>query len=705
MKLNPTPHETPPVTPGTAPDRAARFPQGSRRLEWLLGLVLASAIVLAYQPAWHAGFIWDDDDYIIKNKLLVAPDGLERIWFSLDSPSQYFPLTYTAFRVEHAWWGLNSTGYHWVNILLHAVNALLVWWLLRRLAVPGAWLGAAVWGLHPVQVETVAWVTELKNVLMGFFFLLTLLAWTRFVEPEAKRKRMFYALALIAYTLALTAKTTACTLPAALLLIPWMQRLRIDRQRVLAVIPFVVLGVGMGLVTVWWERFHVGTRGPVFSMSVMDRVLVASHALWFYAGKLFWPVNLTFSYPRWNISASNPAAYFWLFATAGLGAAVYRTRRHTGRGVEVAVLFFATTLSPLLGFIMLYTFLYTFVADHYQYVASLGLIGLVCASVTVALDRVPAKAFLLKPAFGVAMMLLLGTLTWRQCGMYASLETLWRTTIARNPGSWMAHFNLGSTLLARGEVDEAIAYYRQTLELKPDYAPADHGLGIARAQKGELDAAIADYQRALKIDPGYADAHNDLGNAWFRKGDVDAAMIQYQETLRLNPQNAEAQNNLAIALIQKGRMDEAITHFGLALQINPQNAEAQNNLGYLLLENGREDEAIKRFQLALEVQSDYPQAQNNLAWALATARQTSLRNGKQAVELAKEANRLTGGSNPNFLRTLAAAYAQAGQFPEAVETGRLAWQMALAHSDFTLAGKLQSELERYQKYQSGRALP
>jgi hypothetical protein len=330
--------------------------RSSRNRAWLLGLLLVVATLLAYQPAWQAGFIWDDDEYVTDNPLLTAPDGLKRIWFSLDSPSQYFPLTYTVFRIERSLWGLNPAGFHWVNILLHAANALLVWRLLRRLSVPGAWLAAAIFALHPVQVESVAWITELKNVLSLFFFLLAMRAWVEFVEDRPKPLWRFYALALMSCALALFSKTTACTLPAALLLVLWLKGKPIDRFRLAQMIPFLAMGAGMGLVTVWWERYHQGTQGVRFSYGLVERLLIASHAVWFYLGKLVWPVNLIFSYPRWTINAADPLAYGWLAAGLGLGIAIYVARRSAGRGVEVAALFYVTTLGPLLGFIMLYTF-------------------------------------------------------------------------------------------------------------------------------------------------------------------------------------------------------------------------------------------------------------------------------------------------------------------------------------------------------------
>src|SRR5205823_3854963 len=267
---------------------------------YLFVLLLAAVTIFAYQPAWNGGFLWDDDAYVTNNELLTAPDGLRRIWFSLDAPSQYFPLVYTTFRIERALWDLSPSGYHWVNLLLHVANALLVRRVLARLEVPGAWLAAAIFALHPVQVESVAWITERKNVLMSFFFLLTLLAWIGFVDERTKRPWRFYGLALTLYAVALSAKTTACTLPAALLLILWLQKKPINMRRLGQVVPFLIMGIGMGLLAVWWERYHQGTRGMLFALGPIERLLIASRAVWFYLSKLIWPSNLTFIYPRWT---------------------------------------------------------------------------------------------------------------------------------------------------------------------------------------------------------------------------------------------------------------------------------------------------------------------------------------------------------------------------------------------------------------------
>ena len=503
--------------------------------DWFFCLILPVVTILAYQHAWHGGFLWDDDAYIINNELLTTADGWQRIWFSLDSPSQYFPLTYSTFRIEHALWGLNTTGYHWVNLLLHVGNALLVWAVLARLKIPGSWLAAAIFALHPVQVESVAWITERKNVLMGFFFLLTLLAWIAFVDKRTRRPWIFYCLALICYVLALSAKATACTLPAALFLILWLQKKPITMRRLIQIVPFVVLGIGMGLLAVWWERYHQGTNRGVFTfLSPIERILVASRAVWFYLSKIFWPSNLTFIYPRWNISPADLIDYIWLLAGIAACVAIYFVRRYFGRSVEVAAAFFVATLTPVLGFIMLFTFRYTFVADHYQYLACIGPIALASAGIVSLSDKFTHyRAVIVSAALLVVASF--GTLTWRQAATYSDIETLWRTTLARNPECWMAHTNIGIVFLQQGKIDDAIAHYRLALQMQADSWDAEYNLGTALVAKGQVDEAILHCERAVGMRPTDPDAQVSLGNALFEKGRIDEAIAHYQKAITARP--------------------------------------------------------------------------------------------------------------------------------------------------------------------------
>jgi tetratricopeptide (TPR) repeat protein len=537
-----------------------------RALVWLgAAATLAAWTIFAYWPAWHGGFIWDDDRYVTHNYLLIAPDGLRRIWFSLDAPSQYFPLAYTVLRIERSLWDLNPVGYHWVNVLLHLGNALLVWCILARLKVPGAWLAAAIFALHPVQVESVAWISELKNVLMGFFFLLTLLTWIAHVDARSKHRKILYAGALVFYLLALCAKSTACTLPAALLLVLWLKEKPIRGRTLLEIIPFILLALGMGLVAVWWEKFHQGTRMLV-SLGLLDRVPIASRAVWFYLGKLFWPAKLTFIYPQWQIDAASPTAYLWLIAAIAFVVAIYYGRRLFGRSVEVATIFFVTTLGPLLGFVMLYTFRYTFVADHYQYLASIGPIALASAGL-VTLSRSNKTLQRLVGGASFAILIGLGLLTWRQSATYRDAETLWRTTIAKNPGCWMAYNNLGVVQFEKGSIEDAIDKYQQSLGLHPDYPEAHYNLGSALLQNGYADEAIRHCEEALKIQPNEPDAHIVLGNAFMAKQDVDRAIAHYEQALQLRPDDSNAHYNLGTALKQKGDVERAAQEYEKALEL------------------------------------------------------------------------------------------------------------------------------------------
>jgi len=540
-------------------------------------LFAAAAIVLltlvAYIPAMLGGFVWDDDKYVTENPLLTAPDGLKQIWFSLNSPSQYFPLVYTTFRMEHAIWGLNPLGYHFVNLLLHIGNALLLWLILRRLSIRGAWLAAAIFALHPVQVESVAWITERKNVLSTLFYLLTVLAWMRFTDDSKRRPRRFYALSLIFCALALFAKTTACTIPAALLIVLWIRKSRITRRRLAQVIPFAAMSVFMGVITIWWERIHQGTRGAEFALAPMERILLAGRALWFYLGKLAWPWRLTFSYPKWQIDPHDPAQWIWPVACIALAVLLVLKRRSWGNGPLIAAVFFVALLSPMLGFISLYTFRYTYVADHYQYLACVGPIALFAALVT-------RKWRVAKFGHAVPALILcaLGVLTLRQGCAYKNAETLWKDILAKNPDSWMAHDGLGAELSKQGITDAAIAQYDKALRLKPDHWEGYINMAVALADDGRLDEAIPCYEKGLKLFPRNPDAHFALGNAYAQKQRLTDAVREYQESLRLNPRQPDVHSNLASVLTHMGKLDLAISEYINALWDDPNHAEARHNL-------------------------------------------------------------------------------------------------------------------------------
>jgi tetratricopeptide (TPR) repeat protein len=394
------------------------------------------------------------------------------------------------------------------------------------------------------------------------------LTWIEYVDATHKHRRILYVAALVFYLLALSAKATACTLPAALLLVLWLKQRPIGRRALLEIIPFVVLALGIGLVAVWWEKYHQGTRMLV-SLGPLERLLIASQAVWFYLGKIFWPAKLTFIYPQWQIDTTSPVAYLWLVAAIAFVVAIYFARRVFGRSVAVAALFFVTTLGPLLGFVMLYTFRYTFVADHYQYLASIGPIALASAGL-VTLSRSSKSWQWLVNGTSFAILIYLGLLTWRQSAIYRDAETLWRKTIAQNPGCWMAYNNLGVLEFQTEKIDEAIDNYERSLQLHSDYPEARYNLGSALLKKGEIDDAIKQCEKALELQPNDPDAHVVLGNAFMAKQDIDRAIGQYEQALILRPEDSNAHYNLGTALQEKGETERAAREHEKARQLEPQ---------------------------------------------------------------------------------------------------------------------------------------
>jgi tetratricopeptide (TPR) repeat protein len=452
----------------------------------------------------------------------------------------------------------------------------------------------------------------------------------------------------------------------------------------------------MGVLAMWWERYHQGTSRAVFTfLSPIERVLVASRAVWFYLSKLIWPSNLTFIYPRWDVAPTHLLNYAWLLAAVIACGALYFLRRYWGRSVEVAAGFFLVTLSPVLGFIMLYTFRYTFAADHYQYLACIGPIALASAGLANLTNTFKnGRALLLSTALCVVAVL--ATLTWRQAEMYGDIDTLWRMTLARNPGCWMAHNNLGMVLFEKGQLDEAIRHYRRTLEMQPDFWDADYNLGTALLGKGQVDEAIFYCDKAVRMQPNDPDAHVAFANALLQKKRTDDAIAHYQKAVAIRPDYFLARYGLGHALLEKGKLDAAIEHSRAALLIQPNNADCHTVLAIALDENGQWAEAIQHYEKTLEISPQSISALNNLAWLLAAGSNASLRNGARAIQFAQQADQLSGGTNALVLRTLAAAYAEADQFGKAIETAHAAMQLGQSQGDDSLATELQQQIALYE---------
>ncbi len=699
--------------------------KNSQRIR-LFSLALIVATAVAYLPAWNGKPIWDDNAHITQPELR-SWHGLVEVWTQVGATQQYYPLVHSVFWIEQKLWGDSVLGYHLINIFLHGFTAIVLLRILLRLKVPGAWLAAGLFALHPVQVESVAWISEIKNTLSGLFFFCSILAYLNF---DQNRSRVAYFGSLALFLFGLMCKTAIAPLPAIILAVLWWRRGRLRlRDDVMPSLPFFGLGIGAGLFTAWVERNFVGAHGTVFQLSILQRCLIAARDFWFYLFKLLWPVKLTFIYPRWQISGAIWWQYLFPLTLILLLALIWRLRKKN-RGPLAAVLVFLGLLFPALGFINVYPFIYSFVADHFQYLACVGPLTLFAAGMTMALDSIAPGKVLLRPTISFLLLLTLGALSWRQCRDYRDIETLWRTTIARNPDCWMAYSNLGSFLSARGNVDEAIRDFRKALELWPNQSKDHNNLGKALVQKGRIAEAMDHFQTALRVSPEdpdtesnigaaslqqgdadeaishlrravekwprHAQGHINLGNALLQNREIDAAIAEYEKTLALPFDHAESHYSIGTALRQKGDVEEAIVHYRKALELRPDYANAHNNLGNALRQQGRTEEAVHEYEAALKSEPDSILAGNNLAWILATSPNASVRDGAKAVQLAQRANRLSGGSDPIILHTLAAAYAENRQFSEAVNAAQRALELADANGVASLAESLRSKLALYQ---------
>jgi Flp pilus assembly protein TadD len=443
-------------------------------------------------------------------------------------------------------------GYHLANLAQHLFAAGLLVLVLRRLAVPGALLAAAIFVLHPVHVESVAWISEQKNTLSLVLYLASALAYLRFDTDRRPRDSW---LGFACFAAALLTKSVTATLPAALLVVLWWRRGRLEwRHDVAPLVPWLLLGATAGLFTAAVERhLIIGADAAAIDLSWLQRLLLAGRVLWFYLGNLIWPADLTFIYPRWTIDPS--AGWQWLpgVGAIALTAGLWQLRRFS-RAPLAAWLLFAGSLFPVLGYFDVYPFRYSFVADHFQYLPNLGLIALLAAALTMGVSR-------FSPVMrGVPKIGLLGILAMLAAGqspMYRDSETLYRTTLRRNPECWMAHNNLGLILSARGQRREALLHLRQAVALKPDYFDGHNNLGLALAQSGQPKAGLPHLRRAVRLNPTAAEARNNLGIALAACGRPYEAAAAFRGALHFMSDSPSVYDNLAKALRLAGRPREA----------------------------------------------------------------------------------------------------------------------------------------------------
>jgi len=560
-------------------------------------LALFITTLLIYIPSLNNGYIWDDPEYILNNQTLRSVDGLKDIWLKPGATPQYYPLVFTTFWVEYHFWKLEAFGYHFVNHLLHALCAALLWLILRKLKTPGSFIIAVLFASHPVYVESVAWITERKNVLSTLFYLLAALSYLRFALPSDLAKKsngwIFYTLALILFTLALFSKTVTCTLPAALILILWWKKTRIKIKDILPLIPFFVVGIALGYVTICMERDHVGAQGDEWSLTMLEKCLLAGRIPWFYAMKLIYPDDLTFIYPRWEINVSVWWQYIFPLASLGAIFLLYIKRATIGKGPVTAVCFFVGSLFPALGFFNVFPMRFSFVADHFQYLASIGFIALVVSVVYAIFKKLELEKGPIPVVTTVPIILVLCIITCKQQKIYRNQEMLWGDTLKKNYSAWIAHSNLGEILVSKGEMYEksgwddqatmhfnsAIMHCSFALQLKKDLPEAHGNMANALYHKKSFDEAINHYQKLLSFDPDNLLAKTNMAATYQALGNNEDAHRYFNEVLKANSDFINAHYNLAQLLLSEDRGAEAAEHFAEVVRLKPEAYDAHFYLG------------------------------------------------------------------------------------------------------------------------------
>ncbi len=724
---------------------------------------MAITFVVFGQTLGHDFVNYDDNVYVYENPAVLGGLSLKGIiWaFTHNVNANWTPLTLISHMLDCQLYGTQAGGHHLTSVLLHMASVIVLFLVLKKMTT-ALWRSAfvaAVFAIHPLHVESVAWIAERRDVLSGLFFMLTLGAYVGYVRHPRSLGR--YLMVVLMLALGLMSKPMLVTLPFVLLLLDYWPLKRFTQPggrlvpwRLIAEkVPLLVLSGAACVATLFAQKEIIQS----LPLSLRIGNALVSYAA--YLGQMIYPAGLAVYYPHpgsslalWKVIT---AFILLLFISSGAIAA-----RRKQPWFLFGWLWYLGMLVPAIGLIQSGL---RAQADRYTYLPQIGLYVLL----TWAAAELCAGWRHRRVVLGGLSTVILAALMFcarTQTSYWRNSETLWTHTVACTSGNFIGQINLGEALLKKGTVNEAIAHFQKALQTKPDYAEAHYNLGIALFQKGSVDEAITQFQKALQTKPGYAEAHYNLGIALFQKGSVDEAIAHYQNALQSKPDYVEAHNNLGNALLQKGNVDEAIAHFQKALeinpdsvpahnnlgnallqkgkadeaiaqyqkalqiepdsvkthnflgnallqrgkvdeaiacfqealQINPDNSEAHNNLGNALLQKGRVDEAIAHYQNALQITPDFAEAQNNLARVLAICPQASLRNGNKAVELALRANQLTGDGNPTVLGTLAAAYAEAGRFPEAVATAQRALQLAGTQSNPALADAIRSQLKLYQ---------
>ena len=578
----------------------------------LLALLLLALAVVVYIPALNGAFLWDDAVMVRGNQLVTGEMSLKTIWFKTD-----FPLSLIFLWIEWLLFGSKTLGYHVVNVLLHGCAAVLLWRVLRTLRIHGAWLAGAIFAVHPVCAASVAWISELKNTLSAVLFLLSALLYFQSDDSKLKTQNsklnLKYWLALLAFLLALLAKTSTVALPVVLLAIVWWKKNQLTQRDFLRTAPFFLLALAFGLLTIHLQSHGAIAGEKVQSENLPGRVAGAGYAVWFYLYKTFLPVNLSMIYPRWEIDVRSALVYLPDLFLIALAVLFWRKRRSWGHPTLAVLIVFAALLFPALGFFDMYFLVYSRVSDHFQYIALLGVIAFVAAALE---SKLQPAAFKL---VAIAIVLVLGVLTFERAKVFQNEETLWSDTLKKNPQAWCAHNNLGNALFDRGNSADAIGHYLDAMKINPKSPDAHNNLGVTLVKEGRIDDAIEQHFEAVKLQPRQPKYHFNLGAALAKAQRLDEAIAEYRAALNLKPNYADAHNNLSNVLNKQGKSRDALAEGLEALRIRPDFPEAHFNVGNALSSLGKSDEAVAHFSKAIQLRPDFIEAHYVCAMEFARA--------------------------------------------------------------------------------------
>jgi tetratricopeptide (TPR) repeat protein len=640
---------------------------------WRIALqaaVIAAAVFVIYGHVLQGDWLWDDEEDIIGNPITKSATGLWSIWFEPGSQLDYYPIKASVQWAQWQLWGADTFGYHLTNVLLHIVGALLVWRLLAKLGLKYGWLGGLLFAVHPANVESVAWITELKNTLSLPPFLLAMIFW---IDYDERRRTRDYLLAATCFLVAMLCKTTMIMFPVVILLYAWWKRGRIGWRDLVTSAPFFAISLVLGLVTLYCEAWCMQAHNqPVWVVPIggfFARLALAGTTLASYLAQSLWPVNLSPIYPLWQVNPPSLIEFLPWLILAGVLYACWRKRESWGRHFALALGFFVINLAPFLGFTANGFMRFSWVMDHFLYIPLISLIGLAAAGWGLLQERLPATGRSFASGGAALLLLALTWISYDYAGWFLDSETLWSHTVQRNPEAWPAYNNLAIQWANAGRYDDAAQAYEKALELHPDYPEAHHNLGAILVQAGHLDKAIGHYREALRLNPHYVSALNSLGSVLLMQGKIQEAREEYDQALLVSPDDAPTHDNLGSLLLQQGKIPDAIAQYQKAVELDPQRSLAHGNLANALLRANRPMEAIDQYDNAIRIGPDLPLLRNGLARALSDAGRRP-----EALQQCDEALRL----DPHFglaHATKGRVLSDMGNIPESIVELQMALQI------------------------------